>query len=160
MAANRPALILATSLFLTAMLLAQETKIQPTSSKTLSGSSVEHIVLGLANGKFQRFLGADLRLREISYTLDLGACEKAVKQGTLVFSHKSALWKKLRGLQKKAEEFEMVIYFLEQGKLRRARCQGVKVLSTEEKKNTEKKYILQWTARSIETETVQESPQL
>lgn len=160
MATNRLAVTLATSLFFTAVLLAQETKNRATSSKTLSSSMVDHIVLGLAEGKFQRFLGPDLRLREISYTLGYSTCERLINRGKMVFSRKSALWKKLHGLWKKGEEFEMVIYFLEQGERRRARCQGVRVLNTEEEKNGDKKYILEWRAQGLETETLQESPRL
>ncbi len=155
MAMPRLALILATSLFLTAMLLAQETGTQASSAKTISGSVIDHIVIQLAEGKFQRFLGPDLRLRQISYTVGHPS-----SQGQMVFSRQSALWKKLRGLQKKGEEFELVIYFLEQGQRQRVRCQGVRVLRSEEKRAGEKEYTLAWTAQSLEIEPVQESPRI
>jgi len=155
MATHRLALMLAASLFLTTMLSAQEPKTPAASAHTISGSVIDHIVVRSLEGKFQRFLGPDLRLRQISYTR-----ERLSSQGQMVFSRKSRLWNRLRQLGKKGEEFELVIYFLEQGERQRLRCQAFKVVNTEEKRDGEKEYILAWTAQSLESEPVPESPRL
>jgi len=121
-----------------------------TEEQVLSGDGIDHIVLLVAGEDPARFVGPDLHLREIRYTLSEQASDSTSLRGTMAFSPKSKFEKTLRGVLKKSREFELIIYHLVAGNLERLRFEQVKVTRWE-------KGLVEWTAARMESEVVQEN---
>ncbi|MFQ5927455.1 MAG: hypothetical protein ACE5MH_08490 [Terriglobia bacterium] len=119
--------------------------------QTLRGGELDHIVLLIPGRPHARFVGPDLHLRELRYTIAEPEEKEPRIKGTITFGRKSALQKKLRDLLKKTREFEMVVYFLAEGKLRRLRFERVKVVRRE-------KNFIAWTAARVATQRKSPNP--
>jgi hypothetical protein len=121
-----------------------------TEEQRVSGDGVDHVVLLVPREDPARFVGPDIRLREIRYTLSNPAGEPVSLHGTMSFGPNSKFEKKLRELLKKSREFELVIYHLVEGNLERLQLEQVKVTRWE-------KGLVEWTAARVESEVVQEN---
>ncbi|MFQ5817627.1 MAG: hypothetical protein ACE5H2_06695 [Terriglobia bacterium] len=112
---------------------------------SLRGGVVDHIIVLVPARAPARFVGPELHLRVLRYTVEEAEADKDKPrvQGTMSFARKSGLQRNLRALWKEAREFKLVIYFLVEGERKQLRFQGVKVTQWEEN-------FLQWTAARLE----------
>ncbi len=132
------------------LLLAPVALLAQTEGQVVSGDGIDHIVLLVPREDPVRFVGPDIRLREIRYTPSNPTGEPASLHGTMSFGPNSKFEKKLRELLKKSREFELVIYHLVEGNLERLHLEQVKVTRWE-------KGLVEWTAARVESEVVQEN---
>lgn len=128
--------------------LSAAAELERVTEQSLRGDVVDHVVLLVPDRPPARFLGPDLHLRELRYSVDKAADPEAPVRGTLSFGRQSALQKKLRALFKQGQEFEMVVYFLVENKLQRLRFEQVKLVSGEKDR-------WEWTAAKVEIQTVE-----
>lgn len=116
--------------------------------ESLRGDGIDHIILLPVGGEPARFVGPELRVREIRWMASAVGADAAPVPGKLIFGDKSALQKKLRELLEAKREFEMVVYHLLEGKLHRLRFQGVKLTRGS-------KMAFEWTAVASQAEPVE-----
>lgn len=119
--------------------------------QSLGGEVIDHVVLLVPGRAPARFLGPDLHLRELRYATEKAASKEAPVRGKMSFGRQSQLQKKFRALLKQDQEFEMVVYFLAEGKLNRLRFAEVKLVGGE-------KDLWEWTAGAAHIEPVRETP--
>ncbi|MBI4461762.1 MAG: hypothetical protein HY653_02545 [Acidobacteria bacterium] len=126
------------------ILMAAASLLAQGAGQSVRGDVVDHVLLLLPGEAPARFVGPDLRVRELRYTVGEASGKAPRVKGSLTFSRKSSLREKLSELLKREIPFEMVVYYLDAEELVRLRFEGVKVVGGE-------KNGWRWTAASVET---------
>lgn len=119
-----------------------------TEEKTVDGDALDHIVLLVPERSPARFLGPDVHVEEIRYTVqEEGEGDGPRVEGTISFGRRTKLAKQLQKLLEQSRTFDLVIYVLAGSDLERLRLDDVKLTSGE-------KLSFAWTAAGLRTQIV------
>lgn len=114
--------------------------------KTVDGDALDHIVLLVSERAPARFLGPDVHVEGIRYTVQEASDGPRV-EGTISFGRRTKLAKQLQKLLEQGRPFDLVIYVLAGSDLERIRLDDVKLTSGE-------KLSFAWTAAGLRTQIV------